>query len=373
MISPLHRFNQVASLARDWIAPGQAIVQWTHFVTSACNARCRHCFYPINQRQNELTLEEIERFLGTVPPIRLLLFSGGEPFLRKDLPEIVNLYYKHSNCFTASIPTNGYSSDRICSAVERIIRVAPGLQLGITVSLDGMKDFHDDVRQVPGLWDRAVDTVRAAKRLSRDLPGLTVGVNTVFMRDNQTDLQPLLEFVHSELRPTFHALSFIRGRPLGDARLASELDVDRYLELSRWLDSRYSSNDEWSGGWRGVRARVRHALSRQRYEYIARQARGGAFERPCLAGEREYVLSETGDLFGCELISDRLGNVREANFDFSNIQRGAARSTFIHERIERNCRCTHECNVRTMLFFDRRNAFPLISAAIRIDNGPRDP
>ena len=80
------RLRQAASLVHDWVRPGHAIAQWTHFVTSACNAKCRHCFYPINQRQNELTLAEIERFLDSMPPIRLLLFSGGEPFLRTRPP-----------------------------------------------------------------------------------------------------------------------------------------------------------------------------------------------------------------------------------------------------------------------------------------------
>ena len=84
----MSRLAQGLALARDWIAPGDAIAQWTHFVTSVCNARCAHCFYPINAGKNELSLEELDRFAATLPPIRLLLISGGEPFLRRDLPEI---------------------------------------------------------------------------------------------------------------------------------------------------------------------------------------------------------------------------------------------------------------------------------------------
>ena len=57
------RLSQALSLARDWIAPGEALAQWTHFVTSICNARCAHCFYPINAGKNELTLDEIENKL----------------------------------------------------------------------------------------------------------------------------------------------------------------------------------------------------------------------------------------------------------------------------------------------------------------------
>src|SRR4029077_19588752 len=64
------RLGQGFSLARDWIAPGEALAQWTHFITSVCNARCAHCFYPINAAKQDLTLEEIDRLAQSLPPIR---------------------------------------------------------------------------------------------------------------------------------------------------------------------------------------------------------------------------------------------------------------------------------------------------------------
>jgi MoaA/NifB/PqqE/SkfB family radical SAM enzyme len=359
----VHRVAQAGSLVRDWIAPGRAVAQWTHFVTSKCNARCRHCFYPINQRNQELSLEEIDRFLATVPPIRLLLFSGGEPFLRKDLPEIVRAYHTRCGFFTASIPTNGFLAERICAMVEKMCAISPDLQLGVSVSIDGMQGFHDRVRVLPGLWESAIATLHALRRLAQRFPQLTVGVNTVFMRENQSDLKTLLEYVYDEIRPTFHGLTFIRGRPV-DGSLAEGLDIDHYLELSRWIDARYTMDTNWRAGWRGVRARARHAINRERYEYIARQARGGDFESFCLAGEREYVMSETGDVYGCELIADRLGNVRESGYDFTRIRDGEAAGAFVAAKRARQCRCTHECNTRTMLLFDRRRAFSVIASAL---------
>lgn len=357
------RIRQTASLARDLLVPGQAIAQWTHFVTSSCNAKCRHCFYPINQRKNELTLDEIKRFLDSMPPIRLLLFSGGEPFLRRDLPEIIRAYYERTRFFTASIPTNGYSASRIGAMIERICTISPDLHLGVSVSLDGMADFHDGVRQVPGLWKNAIETLRTTIELAGRFPNLTAGVITVFMRENQSELEPLCRYIHDEIRPTFHTLNFIRGNPL-DRSLATDLDVDRYVELSRWLDTTYGGSDEWTTGWRGVRARARHAINRERYEYIARIARGGGFERACIAGEREYVMSETGDVHGCELIGDKLGNIRDAGYDFARIRDGSATRAFINAKHARECKCTHECNTRTMILFDRRTLLPLASAAL---------
>ncbi|MGE5235934.1 MAG: radical SAM/SPASM domain-containing protein [Acidobacteriota bacterium] len=360
------RLRQALGLARDWVLPGPAIAQWTHFVTSTCNAKCRHCFYPINQHNNELTLDEIQRLVRTLPPIRLLLFSGGEPFLRRDLPEIIAAYFEQCRFFTVSIPTNGFSASRIGEMVDRICAISPDLHLGITVSLDGMGEFHDRVRRVPGLWERAMATLRAMVERTARHPNLTAGVNTVFMRENQDDAEALCEFIHREVRPTFHSLILIRGNPL-DRTLAEGLDIDRYERLSRWLDQRYTGDAAEQSGWRGVRARARQEINRQRFEYIARQARGGEFEGFCLAGEREYVMSEVGDVYGCELIEDKLGNVRDVGYDFARIRESEAARAFVAGKHERLCRCTHECNARTMLLFDRRKALPVVGAALGRD------
>lgn len=356
------RIRQGLSLVGDWIAPGDALAQWTHFVTSTCNARCAHCFYPINQRMNELTLEEIDRFARTLPPIRLLLISGGEPFLRKDLPEIIKVYFDRCHFFNASIPTNGYGPEQIVRAVEKICSYSPDLNLGVSVSIDGFKDLHDRVRAVPGLYERALETLQALTELTVGLPNLTAGVTTVFMKDNQSEIESFFDFIYEEYRPLYHSLGFIRGNPY-DPTLKDDLNVDLYERLSKVVDQRYPTS-EGREGWRGARTRVRREVNRQRFEYIARQARGGPFEQFCLAGEREFVLSEIGDVYACELIGTKLGNVRSDGYDFSKIRSSEAARQFNEDKKARLCRCTHECNARTMLLFNRSNALPVVGAML---------
>ena len=354
------RLRQGAALARDWIAPGEAIAQWTHFVTSVCNARCAHCFYPINAKKPELTLDEIDRLTRTLPPIRLLLISGGEPFLRPDLPDIIRLYFTRCRFFTASIPTNGFSADTIAGMTETMCRISPALSLGVTVSLDGFREFHDRVRAVPGLYDRALAVLDTLLGLSRQLPNLTVSVTTTFMRNNQPELPRFMDFIFREHRPNLHTLNLIRGEAY-DPSLAERLDIGLYERLSRDIDARYPT-EEVTTGWRGARTRARRHINRLRSEYIARQARGGVFEQFCLAGEREFVLTEDGNVHACELVGTLLGNVREAGYDFTALRGAVAVRDFVTWKHETLCKCTHECNTRTMLLFDRRNALPVLSA-----------
>ncbi len=326
------RLSQALSLARDWIAPGEALAQWTHFVTSVCNARCAHCFYPINAGKNELTLEEIEKLTRTLPSIRLLLIGGGEPFLRRDLPEIVKLYFERTHFFTCSIPTNGFGPEEIARMAERICSFDRHLSFGVTVSLDGFREYHDLVRRVPGLYDR----------------------------DNQKEFEAFTDFIYETYRPHQHSINLIRGEAC-DPSLKEGLDIALYQRLCEKTDRRYPP-DEARSGWRGVRTRARREVNRLRYEYIARQARGGGFEQFCLAGEREFVLSEDGFVYGCELIGDPLGNVRDFDYDFRRLRAGSAVAAFDAKKRASFCKCTHECNTRTMLLFDRGNALPVLSA-----------
>ncbi len=363
------RLKQGLSLARDWIAPGDALAQWTHFVTSVCNARCAHCFYPINSGTNELTLDEIERFVETLPPIRLLLFSGGEPFLRRDLPEIVHAYFKRCGVLNVGIPTNGFAAAEISGVVEKICSLSPHLSLGVSVSLDGFRDFHDRVRAVPGLYDRALASLETLLGLAHRTPNLTVGVTTVFMRGNQGEVAEFCDFIWERYRPSHHSLGLIRGEAY-DPTLKENLDVDLYEDLSRTLDARYPAAEARTG-WRGARTRARREVNRRRFEYIARQARGGGFEGFCLAGEREFVLTEDGTVYGCELIGTPLGNVRESGYDFARIRAGSAARAFVDAKRARLCRCTHECNARTMILFDRSNALPVLAAMAGLEPARR--
>ena len=74
-------------------------LQLVLFVTSRCNMRCDHCFYldEINDSsRTELSIEQIETLAKELGGLNWVALSGGEPYLRKDLVEIIQAFYKHS-------------------------------------------------------------------------------------------------------------------------------------------------------------------------------------------------------------------------------------------------------------------------------------
>ena len=101
-----------------------------HFVTEVCNLRCSHCFdyfYEEGPKRKpyELTLDEIDKMTRSLGELLLLLPTGGEPFLRSDLPKIIELYYKNCHLRNVGMPTNGSLTEKVVSGVKEILAPVP--------------------------------------------------------------------------------------------------------------------------------------------------------------------------------------------------------------------------------------------------------
>src|SRR5581483_6942192 len=126
--------------------------QWLiFFVTARCNARCSMCFYweEIEQatQEHELTLDEIRRVARSLPKITYLSLSGGEPYLREDLVEIVQAIVDTADPVFVSIPTNGAFPDRVARAVDVLSLRNPRTNFDVHLSLDGPPEVHDRIRK----------------------------------------------------------------------------------------------------------------------------------------------------------------------------------------------------------------------------------
>ncbi|MEW6079595.1 MAG: 12,18-didecarboxysiroheme deacetylase [Thermodesulfobacteriota bacterium] len=210
------------------------VVVWN--ITRRCNLKCRHCYAHATTRpdENELTTAEGRRLIDDLAAFKapVLLFSGGEPLMREDLPELAA--YAIGKGMRAVISTNGTLIDREKAAVLKEI----GLSY-VGISLDGGPAVNDEFRGVTGAFDDAMKGIENCRQA-----GIKVGLRFTINKFNATEIAEMFDLVeqHDIPRICFYHLVYA-GR--GSSMIASDLSltetrraVDLILDRTRDLHDR---------------------------------------------------------------------------------------------------------------------------------------
>ncbi|HSA88927.1 MAG TPA: heme d1 biosynthesis radical SAM protein NirJ [Burkholderiales bacterium] len=173
--------------------PGPVVI-WN--LVRRCNLACVHC-YSISADVDfpgELSTKEVMSVLDELKAfgVPALVLSGGEPLLRKDLFEIAA--QAKAMGFYVALSTNGTLID-----VPMAMRIRDAGFDYVGISLDGLRQIHDQFRRKHGAFEKSL----GALRLLRDM-GVKVGVRYTMMRDNAADFEPLLDLVEAERIPRFY-------------------------------------------------------------------------------------------------------------------------------------------------------------------------
>src|SRR5260370_6392505 len=132
------------------------------FVTSRCNAFCQTCFYHEElNHPGDMTFAQIEKVSRTMPSITDLWLSGGEPTLRRDVSEIIDLFVEQNGVDRIIIPTNGLIKSRVCEIVDRALGRNPGIELYLNIALDGYGETHDKMRGAAGNLQTTLDCIES--------------------------------------------------------------------------------------------------------------------------------------------------------------------------------------------------------------------
>lgn len=174
----------------------------TFSVTRRCQSRCKTCFIwkecSSEDKGDDLSLTIIEDLFRSIGWTYFFNISGGEPFLRNDLPEIISLACRHLRPAVIHIPTNGIMPERIEESTKRILEIiereAPGTVLTIKPSFDGIGEQHDEIRGIPGNFEKLLDTLKRLTALKASHKYLHVGVGTVVSRFNQDSLGEIIKY-----------------------------------------------------------------------------------------------------------------------------------------------------------------------------------
>lgn len=328
------------------------------FVTGRCNSNCRTCFYAGKMDAGaDLSFEQLEELSRTAPRFDKLWLSGGEPFLRSDLVDIIALFHRTNGIQSINLPTNGLLPERILDMCAALLERCPKLNVHLNFSLDGLGAKHDRVRGVPGAFATTAATMDRVRQRFGGHPRLLVNVASVVTPEALDDMPALGAYLQRKGGVATHFFEAVRGQPRDPAtkglspgqleRLHAEL-MPLYERMADGLFDQIPAHARWFAKlyFMGV---IRFA-----YDLQEANLQGPApWGMDCTAGQTTAVIDHDGALRACEM---RPPVARLQDFD---CDLGAALGSAAWRREVRaigggggaNCWCTHTCWVLSSMKF----------------------
>ncbi len=314
-------------------------------VTSVCDMRCTHCFFTEElddrpRKKLQMKTHEIEKIAETLGGnLGVLILAGGEPFTRKDLPEVVNSFYRHNKLESVYLMSNGQIHPRIFPDVTKILQENPKLNVTVALGIDGLKDQHEKIRQKEGSWDKAIHTARTLKEMKKEFPNLDVQTCTCVMNSNQDTIFDWYDFLKYDLKPDKININYIRPPSKDPNEL--NFDHERYAKLSQMIldDVKNSAIKNNYGGSAGF---FKAAIDIYMHGLITKTKEEQAPQMKCYAGTAGAVIYDEGTLSSCENKTE-VANLREFDWNF----KAAWNSPQMKQRrkeVADGCFCTHESN-----------------------------
>jgi MoaA/NifB/PqqE/SkfB family radical SAM enzyme len=284
----------------------------TVIVTYRCNARCNmcDCYKDPTKPEEEITLDDIKK----LPEMAFTNITGGEPFIRKDIPEIVEELYKKSDRIVIS--TNGYFTDRIIDLCKRFPKV------GIRISIEGLQDTNDAIRGIPNGFERGYTTLKTL--VEKGHPDAGFGMTVQDM--NCEDLVPLYE-ISNQLgmefaTATLHNSFYFRKT---DNQIVDKYHVAKNFEklINELLKSK--SPKKW------FRAYFNHGLINYIY--------GNKRLLPCDMSNNAFFIDPFCDVIPCNGMEQKavMGNLHKQSWEELWNSKQAQNVRICTKQCDRNC------------------------------------
>lgn len=289
-------------------------ISLTVSVTYHCNSRCKTCNV-WKKKVKEFSVDEFDKTFSSLgySPF-MFVMSGGEPFLRQDLPEICRSAYLRCKPSIITIPTNGLLYNKIPEMVSEIAKACPDTQIVVNLSIDGIEGKHDEIRGIVGNFEKSMRTYEGIKAL--DIANLEFGIHTVISKFNVKEITNIYKYFSglngdksikyiTEIAEEREELDTI-GRNITPA-------YEDYSEAVDFLSSELNK-EKFSGI-----SKLTQGLRLEYYQLVKNTLLEKKQIIPCYAGFASAHISPDGDVWQCCIKAEPLGNLRDVGYDFAKI------------------------------------------------------
>ena len=260
-------------------------------LTYRCNAKCNMCdvWHHPTKAGEEITIEDIKKLPSG---LRFINITGGEPFIRRDIEEIIKVIRPKTERIVIS--NNGFFTERIVNLCEKYP------DLGIRISTEGLQKTNDAIRKIPGGFDRTLRTLLTLRRMGiRD-----IGFGMTVQDMNCKDLLPLYELSDA----------------LGYEFATATLHNSHYFHK---LDNVINDKDMVCSEFSGLITELLKSNSvkkwfRAYFNYgLMNYIYGGKRFLPCEMGTESCFVDPSGDVLACNGMNEKIpmGNIKEQTFD----------------------------------------------------------
>lgn len=325
-------------------------VMLTHIVTTRCNYSCPFCCFAdsLNNKSNEMTLEEIEKTYATIGQnMNVIVYSGGETTLHKNLPEIIETAYRLTPVKSVYIISNAWKPDALLEITHRIKQTCPDLHLTWSLSIEGLKPVNNAGRFTHNpkhdAWQNTIDTLWAIKTIRKTYgyAELDVQLCSVCSPESQAQMPEWYQFIKHVLQPDKWNMNLMRksvqmsdSQMVGfdERRATGKLEPfeQTYLDVTEQLRKDVEAGEfgflyHTQNPMDGAMKAAVDLLSQEENRHTVK---GEMATYPCKAGTYGAYISSEGLVSGCEEFAHNpkdekvFGDLREVNYDFKAIWNG---------------------------------------------------
>ncbi|MDR2535304.1 MAG: radical SAM protein [Treponema sp.] len=330
------------------------------FTTGKCNAACAQCFYAndMAKKEKDLTFDEVKRISETAGQINRLWLSGGEPTLREDLPEIIEMFYKNNGIKDINMPSNGMKADRLIEWITRLRKNCQDCNITISISFDGFGETHDKQRGVPCFY-KACDCIKKLCDTFKDDGKVIRNIGHVITKYNIDQIEDFMRWVYGRFNLQTHTIEAARGVTREEGiKVLTEKSLRELQDRVSPYTTAYAERVA-----EGIKGPVGKKITKVFYAGLMRtlyDVRASNIDKPtcwnmdCTAGETTLVIDYDGRFRSCEL-REPIGKVQDYDCDVQKIIAGDAMKNeiaAIGHGYKANCWCTHGCWIMASLGFN---------------------
>ena len=339
------------------------------FITNRCNARCSFCFVDFDDeisqdKSNELSSDEYKKISKKLKTsLAHINITGGEPFLRKDIDIIIGNFISDCSLSSVVISTNGSYPKRIKEFINNVCKKNINTKFVFQFSIDSFPEEHNKIRKIPGLFSKTIESYEIVKNSYKNC---IATCNLTISEQNFHNIEDVYNFLVKEKK--IETINPIIVRNEGVFKIPNERKnkiLNAYKKITNLITSDIDKNKLRGFSNFDLIGDVLNSKNKISYDMTINSYIQPKFFTSCVAGRIFGVLKSNGDVYPCEILNKKIGNIKDYKYDFKKLWFTSIAKETRNWIKSSKCNCHWECIYSYNLVSNPKYVFRMMKDLIK--------